>query len=74
MAKTKERSTKEVSFDGITLNFSKSPEVYKFLQNNDFVQGLMGPVGSGKSYACCAKIFIKALEQTASPIAKDNNH
>jgi hypothetical protein len=68
MAKTKEQSGKQVSFDGLNLNFSKSPEVYKFLQDDSFVQGLMGPVGSGKSYACCAKIFIKALQQKPSPI------
>jgi hypothetical protein len=68
MAKTKEQSAKQVSFDGLNLNFAKSPEVYRFLQDDSFVQGLMGPVGSGKSYACCAKIFIKALQQKPSPV------
>lgn len=27
----------------------------------------MGPVGSGKSYACCAEIFRRAVEQKPSP-------
>jgi len=68
MAKTKERSSKELPVTGLNLNFSKSPEVYKFIESNSFVQGLMGPVGSGKSYACAAKIMMKAVQQKPSPI------
>ena len=68
MAKTKEKSAKELPVTGLNLNFSKSPEVYRFIESNAFVQGLMGPVGSGKSYACAAKIMMKAVSQKPSPI------
>ena len=56
--------------DAITnlkLNFSQSPMVWKFLQDKSFVRGIMGPVGSGKSYACAAEIMLKAVSQVASP-------
>ena len=68
MSKTKERSSKEVPVEGLNLDFSKSPVIYNFIQSNAFVQGIMGPVGSGKSYGCCGKIFIKAVQQKPSPI------
>ena len=68
MARTKEQSKKELPVTGLNLNFRKSPEVYKFIQSDAFVQGLMGPVGSGKSYACAAKIMMKAVQQKPSPI------
>ena len=56
--------------DAITnlkLDFSTSQTVWKFLQDKSFVRGLMGPVGSGKSYACAAEIMLKAVQQVASP-------
>lgn len=68
MSKTKEKSSKEVPMEGLNLDFSKSPVIYDFIQSNNFVQGIMGPVGSGKSYGCCSKIFIKAVQQKPSPI------
>ncbi len=68
MSKTKEQSQKTLPSSGINLDFSTSPVVYDYFQNNAFVQGLMGPVGSGKSYACASKIFKKAVEQKPSPI------
>ena len=51
----------------LKLNFSKSPMVWKFLQDKSFVRGIMGPVGSGKSYACAAEIMLKAVSQVPSP-------
>ena len=51
---------------GLKLDFSKSPTVWKFLNDNSFVRGLIGPVGSGKSYACCAEIFKRAVQQKPS--------
>ena len=51
----------------LNLDFSTSPTVWKFLQDKSFVRGLMGPVGSGKSYACAAEIMIKAVNQVQSP-------
>lgn len=68
MARTKETSAKELPKSGLNLDFSKSPEVYRFLQSNAFVRGMMGPVGSGKSYACAAEVFIRAIQQKPSPI------
>lgn len=52
---------------GLKLNFSSSPTVAKFFKSKAFVRGLMGPVGSGKSYACCAEIFRRSVEQKPSP-------
>ena len=51
---------------GLKLDFSKSPTVWKFLNDNSFVRGLIGTVGSGKSYACCAEIFKRAVQQKPS--------
>ena len=41
--------------DGLTLK--------NFLRSNDFFRGIRGPVGSGKSVACCIEIFKRAIEQ-----------
>lgn len=51
----------------LKLDFSTSPTVWKFLQDKSFVRGIMGPVGSGKSYACAAEIMLKAVSQVPSP-------
>ena len=51
---------------GLKLDFSKSPTVWKFLNDDSFVRGMVGPVGSGKSYACCAAIFKRAIQQKPS--------
>lgn len=42
------------------------PVVEAFHRSNAFVRGLMGPVGSSKSSACCAEIFDRACHQHAS--------
>ena len=41
--------------DGITLK--------NFLKSDSFFRGVRGPVGSGKSVACCIEVFRRALEQ-----------
>lgn len=51
----------------LKLNFQQSPTIWKFLQDKHFVKGIMGPVGSGKSYACCAELFKIAVQQKPSP-------
>ena len=66
--KTKQTSDKELATASLNLNFSKSPEVWKFLKSNAFVRGVMGPVGSGKSYACCAEVMMRAVKQAPSPV------
>lgn len=35
----------------------------KFLLDEGFFRGLRGPVGSGKSVACCIEIFRRASQQ-----------
>lgn len=39
------------------------PTLKAFMKSPCFFRGLRGPVGSGKSVACCIEIFRKALEQ-----------
>ena len=34
-----------------------------FMKDDSFFRGLRGPVGSGKSVACCIEIFRRALLQ-----------
>ena len=51
----------------LDLDFKTAPVIWKFLQDNSFVRGLMGPVGSGKSYACAAEIMLRAVKQKPSP-------
>ena len=49
--------------DKLNLDFSTSPTVWRFLKDDSFVRGLIGPVGSGKSYASCAEVFKRAVQQ-----------
>lgn len=35
----------------------------KFHVDRSFVRGIMGPIGSGKSVACCMEILLRALQQ-----------
>ena len=51
----------------LDLDFSNSPTVWKFINDDSFVRGLMGPVGSGKSYGCAAEIMLRAVKQKPSP-------
>ncbi len=51
----------------LNLDFSTSPICSKFLQDDAFVRGIMGPVGSGKSYACAAEIMLRAANQEPDP-------
>ena len=39
-----------MTLPSMDLDFSNSPTVWKFLHDDGFVRGIMGPVGSGKSY------------------------
>tara|TARA_R110000782_G_scaffold240095_2_gene326517 strand:+ start:147 stop:1703 length:1557 start_codon:yes stop_codon:yes gene_type:complete len=67
MSNKRVKNPKALHGPGIDLDFSKSPVVYEFLQSNAFVRGLMGPVGSGKSYACAAEVMMRAVKQRPSP-------
>ena len=47
-------------------NFKYKPdgEILKsFMKDNNFFRGIRGPVGSGKSVACCVEVFRRALQQ-----------
>ena len=33
------------------------------MKDSNFFRGLRGPVGSGKSVACCVEVFRRSLEQ-----------
>ncbi|MHB8084269.1 MAG: phage terminase large subunit [Dehalococcoidia bacterium] len=43
--------------------FNPSPTIKRFMKSGAFYRGLMGPVGSGKSSACCVEIMRRASEQ-----------
>ena len=50
------------------LAYKPDGEVIKeFMRSNDFFRGLRGPVGSGKSVACCIEVFRRALAQEPGP-------
>lgn len=43
--------------------YERSPTGKRFHEDRSFVRGLMGPIGSGKSVACCFEIFFIACSQ-----------
>lgn len=46
------------------INFDWSPTLWKFFNDRTRVRVVLGPVGSGKTVACCANPFAIAMEQT----------
>ena len=44
-------------------NYVASPNMAKFHRDAHFVRAIMGPIGSGKSVACCIEIWMKAMAQ-----------
>lgn len=50
------------------LNYTAVPTARMFHNSTAFVRGIMGPVGSGKSVACCWEIAIRSMQQ------KPNSH
>ena len=47
--------------------YNAHPVLSAFHQSDDFVRGVMGPFGSGKSSAMCMEIFLRACAQKAGP-------
>jgi len=43
-----------------------APTLRRFHNRHNFVRGVMGPIGSGKSTACCMEILVRAMEQAPS--------
>lgn len=58
----------EYALSNLNIDLRSSPVAFKFLQSNSFVTGIMGPVGSGKSYVSAARIMVKAVQQKPSPV------
>lgn len=48
---------------GVVTYYPPGPVAAAFHQDNSFVRGLMGPVGSGKSSSCCSEIMMRACVQ-----------
>ena len=54
-----------------SLNYKPDGATLKnFLKDNNFLRGLRGPVGSGKSVACCIEVIRRALLQKPSEDGK----
>ncbi len=49
------------------IKYQASPALWTFHQSDAFVRGVMGPVGSGKSTACCWELFRRLQEQEPGP-------
>ena len=50
----------------MSIDFDYKPQgdvLKQFMKSDDFFRGIRGPVGSGKSVACCIEIFRRALLQ-----------
>lgn len=47
--------------------YQASPTGWAFHNDPAFIRGLMGPIGSGKSVACCVELMRLAHEQQPSP-------
>jgi PBSX family phage terminase large subunit len=47
----------------ISVNYQASPTMTDFHKSDAFVRALMGPIGSGKSVACCMEMFMKSFIQ-----------
>ncbi|NIA67590.1 hypothetical protein HBA54_03205 [Pelagibius litoralis] len=50
----------------IPLDMTGSPCVYDYIYSDAFVTGIIGPLGSGKSFGSCAKVMRHASEQRKS--------
>ena len=46
-----------------TVTYLPCPTPAKFHCDDNFVRTLIGPIGSGKSVACCVEIMSKSVEQ-----------
>ncbi len=67
-ATARKKDVDHEALSGLNFDFSQSPTVWSFLHDDSFFRGLLGPVGSGKSYACAAEVILRAVKQPPSPI------
>lgn len=49
------------------LNYRPPPTANRLLQSRAFIQGIVGPIGSGKSVACVMRLLANAAKQPPSP-------
>jgi hypothetical protein len=56
---------KQVEF---AVDFTHADTIADMLEDDSFVVGIKGPVGSGKSFGCSARIMDRALRQKPSPV------
>lgn len=49
------------------IEYTPTPTLSEFHASNAFVRGIRGPIGSGKSVACCWEIWTRAAEQAPGP-------
>ncbi|MGB1580906.1 MAG: TerL [Nevskiales bacterium] len=49
------------------IEYHASKTLTKFHKSDAFVRGVLGPIGSGKSVACCWELFSKANTQAPGP-------
>lgn len=54
--------------------YSASKTMTEFHKSEEFVRGILGPIGSGKSVACCWEVFRKACQQRPFTDAKGRTH
>ena len=53
--------------DTLHVRYKASPTVARFMASAALYRGLMGPVGSGKSSACCLELMARAFAQRPGP-------
>jgi hypothetical protein len=51
----------------VTITYNAPPTVSGFLDSNEWVRVIMGPVGSGKSSGCVMELLRRSTEQAPSP-------
>ena len=57
-----------------TFKYKPDGEVLKdFMKDSSFFRGIRGPVGSGKSVACCVEVFRRALQQQKNSEGKSRS-
>jgi hypothetical protein len=51
----------------VAVRYEAPPTLSDFLDSEDFVRVVVGPIGSGKSTACCLEILSRAMRQAPGP-------
>jgi hypothetical protein len=51
----------------VTFTYKSPPTIGRFMLDDSFVRGVMGPIGSGKSTGCVMEIYKRCLGQRRAP-------